>query len=263
MRYGSREAAMTRNGVLLVLTFLGSAVCWWPAIIEPGLDFPWWILFVTVGLIAGFSTWLCGAQTWPGFVAAAAGGSFAGLLSGFALWPLLDGIAQSYAGIAIVLGTVAAGLAAVICGLASSFAARSWPFTNGAARRVLWVVLGLCLAVGPTLMAITKPLVNRRMARYESIAAMRFASLKQALQQTKAESGGTGNVCDRQSVQKHYSGLPFTLDGWSRIYGNYVEEDHYVYAITCHEEGRYLLEARPKMPRGYGYGERLFCADES
>ena len=41
-----------------------------------------------------------------------------------------------------------------------------------------------------------------------------------------------------------------------------MEEDKYVYMISCHEQGKYLREARPKTPRVYGYGARIFCADE-
>jgi hypothetical protein len=49
----------------------------------------------------------------------------------------------------------------------------------------------------------------------------------------------------------------------TRISGNFVEEDKYVYGITCLPQGKYLLEARPKMPKVYGFGGRIFCADES
>src|ERR1039458_7000129 len=45
----------------------GSAVCWWPAIIEPSLDFPGWILFVLVAFSAGASILLCGLHAWLEF----------------------------------------------------------------------------------------------------------------------------------------------------------------------------------------------------
>jgi hypothetical protein len=42
-----------------------------------------------------------------------------------------------------------------------------------------------------------------------------------------------------------------------------MEEDKYVYMISCYQQGRYLLGARPKMPKVYGYGARIFCTNES
>jgi hypothetical protein len=255
---------MTRKRILLLLAFVGSAVCWWPAIIEPSLDFPRWILLVLVALISGTSTLLWGGRGWLAFVAAAAGGSFAGLLSGVILWPSSDRIAQSYALFVVSIGTAAAAGAALICGSAAFLVVRKWPLSSGAAKGALWSVLGLCMAFGPALFALTKPLVKRRVARNESIAAIRFASLKKALELTRADRGAAdSSSCDGQSPQKHYSGPPFTKEEWSRISGNYVEEDKYVYMISCRQQGKYLLEARPKMPRVYGYGARIFCANES
>jgi hypothetical protein len=190
-------------------------------------------------------------------------GSFAGLLSGVLLWPSPDGIANSYAPIAVVIGTATAAGASLICGLVAYLAVRRWPLSSGATQRAAWVLLGLSLALGPTLLALTRPLVKRRVVRNESIAAIRFASLKSALELTRAERGAAGSICDGQSLQKHYSGPPFTKEDWSRISGNYVEEDRYVYGISCLPPGNYLLEARPKMPKVYGYGVRIFCADVS
>jgi hypothetical protein len=254
---------MARKRFLLLL-FVGSAVCWWPAIIEPSLDFPRWILLALVALISGTSILLWGGRGWLTFVAAAAGGSFAGLLSGVILWPWADGIARSYALIVVVIGSAAAAGVALICGLAAFLTVRRWPaVSNGTAKGALWVVLGLCLASGPTLFALTKPQVKLRVVRNESIAAIRFASLKKALELTRSDRDVADSICDGQSLQKHYSGPPFTKEDWSRMCGNYVEEDKYVYMISSHQQGKYLLEARPKMPRVYGYGARIFCADES
>lgn len=254
---------MIRNRILLLLAFVGSAVCWWPAIIEPSLDFPRWILLALVAFISGTSILLSRGPEWPAFVVATTVGSFAGLLSGVLLWPSPDGIANSYALVAVVIGTATSAGAALICGLAAFVAVRRWRLSNGAAQGATWVLLGLCLAFGPTLLALTKPLVKRRVVRNESIAAIRFASLKNALEITRADRGAAGSICDGQFLQKHYSGPPFTEEDWSRISGNYVEEDKYVYGISCLPSGNYLLEARPKMPKVYGYGVRIFCADAS
>jgi hypothetical protein len=254
---------MTRNKILVLLTFAGSGVCWWPAIIEPSLDFPRWILLALVAFFTFASTLLrSGRGSWV-FVIAAVFGSCAGLLSGVILWPSSDGIANSYALIAVAIGTAAATGAALIGGLAALFTGRKMPDSNRAARGALWVVFTLCLAFGPTLFVLTKPLVKRRVARNESIAAVRFASLKSAVEQTRIGGGAADSICDGHSLQKHYSGPPFTMEDWSRISGNYVEEDKYVYAISCRQQGKYLLEARPKMPKVYGYGTRIFCADAS
>jgi hypothetical protein len=254
---------MTRNRILLLLAFVGSAVSWWPAIIEPSLDFPRWILLALVAFISGTSVLLSGGRGWRAFVAATAGGSFAGLLSGFMLWPLSDGIAQSYALFVVLIGTAAAAVAALIGGSAAFLAVGRQSLSSGAAKTALWIVLGLCLAFGPVLFALTKPLVKRRVARNESIAAIRFASLKNALVLSRADSGAANSICDGQTLEKYYSGPPFTKEDWIRISGNYVEEEKYVYMISCRQPGKYLLEARPKMPRVYGYGVRIFCADES
>ncbi len=257
------KAAMTRNGILLFLTFAGSGVCWWPAIIEPSLDFPRWILLALVAIFTCVSTLLWGGRGSLALVAAAVIGSFTGLLSGVILWPSSDGIANSYALIAVVIATAAAAGAALIGGSAAFLAGRKRPVSNGAVRGVLWVALALCLAFGPVFFLLTKPLVKLRVARNESIAAVRFAALRKAVEQTKAAGGAADGICDGQSLQMHYSGPPFTREDWIRISGNYVEEDKYVYMISCRQQGGYLLEARPKMPRVYGYGARTFCANES
>ncbi|AXC15098.1 hypothetical protein ACPOL_5854 [Acidisarcina polymorpha] len=254
---------MTRTRILLLLAFVGSGVCWWPARIEPSLDFPRWILLAPVAFLSAASVLLLGGEGWSAVVAATAGGSFAGMLSSVILWPWSDGIAQSYALIVVMIGTAAAAGAALIGSRAAFLAARRWPLLSGAAKGALWIVFGLCLAVGPALLAITKPLVKRRVARNESIAAVRFASLKKALQLASADRGAAKSICAGQSLDRYYSGPPFTKDDWIRISGNYVEEDKYVYMISCRQQRKYLLEARPKMPRVYGYGARIFCADES
>jgi hypothetical protein len=254
---------MTRNRILLLLALVGSAICWWPAIVEPSLDFPRWILPALVAFLSCASILLSKGRGWLAFVLVTAAGSFAGLLSGVLLWPSSDGIANSYALIAVLIGTATAAGAALICGLATFLALRRWPQSVRAAQGVAWALLGVCLAFGPTLLALTKPLVMRRVVRNESTAAIRFASLKNALELTRVDRGATDSICDGQSLQKQYSGPPFTEEDWSRICGNYVEEEEYVYAISGSPLGNYLLEARPKMPRVYGYGARIFCADAS
>jgi hypothetical protein len=105
------------------------------------------------------------------------------------------------------------------------------------------------MAFGPALFALTKPLVKRRVARNESIAAIRFASLKKAVELTMADRGAAGSICDEQSLRKHYSGPPFTQEDWRRIFGNYVEEDKYVYMISCLHRGNICLRHGQKSQR--------------
>src|ERR1700692_4484579 len=86
---------MRRNVLLIVLTVTASALCWWPAIIEPSLDFPRWLPLVPVALCTGLSTLLSGGKHLV-FVQASAAGSVAGLCGGFAIWPPSDPIAAPY-----------------------------------------------------------------------------------------------------------------------------------------------------------------------
>jgi hypothetical protein len=148
------------------------------------------------------------------------------LLSGVILWPWSDGIAQSYALFDVLIGTAAAAGAALICGWVAFLAVRRWPLSSGAAKGALWMVLGLCLAFGPALFALAKPLVKRRVARNESIAAIRFAYLKNALELARADRAAADSICAGQTLKKYYSGPPpFTKEDWIRISGNYMEED--------------------------------------
>lgn len=256
---------MTQKRILLPLTFAGSAVCWWPAIITPSLNFSRWLLILLVALITCVPTLLQSGRDAIAFIGAATAGSCVGILSGVILWPSPDPIANSYALFAVLIGTAAGAGAALVGGSVAFLAVWIRPVSNGAVRAALWALLALCLAFGPVLFALTKPLIKLRIARNESIAAARFSSLKNAVEQTKASvgEGAPGNICDGQSLQKHYLGPHFNEQDWSRISGNYVEEDGYVYMISCRQQGRYLLEARPKMPVAYGTGVRTFCADES
>jgi hypothetical protein len=127
-----------------------------------------------------------------------------GILSGVILWPSSDPIANSYALFAVMAGTAAGGGAALIGGSAAFLAGWIRPVSNGAVKGSLWFVLGLCLAFGPTLFALIKPLVKRRVARNESIAAVRFASLRKAVEQTRTGGGAAASICDGHSLQKHY-----------------------------------------------------------
>ncbi len=253
---------MIRDRVLLALTFIGSAICWWPAIVEPGVDFPRRMLLALVALMAGASTALLGGR-WQRVMIASALGTFAGLFSGALIWPPHDGIAASYSGIVAIIAMVAAGAASLVAGLGVSLAVGKMGPLNRASRAGLWVVMGCCVAVGPVGLALTPPLVARRVARNDAVAEKRFTALKAAIEETWAEPGGADRVCSGRDLQAHYSGPPFSDGDWSRIVGNYVEEDSYIYMVSCREKHGYTIDVRTKMPLVYGYGSRIFCTDES
>ena len=98
---------MNRDTLLIVLTAAGSALCWWPAAIEPSVDFPRRILFGLVALITGLATILSNDR-WLHFVVASTVGALAGLWAGLFLFPSTDAIATSYAPLFIAAATIAA-----------------------------------------------------------------------------------------------------------------------------------------------------------
>src|SRR5271163_542334 len=98
---------MDRDELLLALTFVGSAICWWPAIITPSLDFSPRMLLVLVALLTGAATLLSSGQ-WLRFVGACVSGTFAGVLVGVILWPSPDGIANTYRLVVLLIATAAA-----------------------------------------------------------------------------------------------------------------------------------------------------------
>ncbi len=247
---------MNRDKLLLILIATGSALCWWPAMVEPSIDFPRWILFGAFALITGFATVLSTKQ-WMRFVVTASTGALAGLCSGCVLFPPSDGIARSYA----PLGALLAALIACFVSLLAGLLARMLPVSGGGRRRAVWCALICSVAIGPVLLAMTPPLVAHRVARDDRMAAERFRALKNAAEQTKAEAGNAGDICDVQSFRRHYSGPLFSEEDWRRIGGNYVKQDGYFFMVRCRETGGYTIDARPFGEKGYG--TRQFCAGES
>lgn len=77
-------------------------------------------------------------------------------------------------------------------------------------RRAAWGALLGCVAFGPVTLAVTRPLVGRRMAYNDRMAAERYASLKKAVEQTAAEAGAPGRPCDGTEVENPYSGPSFS-----------------------------------------------------
>jgi hypothetical protein len=248
---------MKIDWLLIALTALGSGVCWWPAIREPSLEFSRWILLGLIALLAILAT-LITNRRWLSFVAATTLGSFLGMCAGQAMWPSDDGIANSYAGIAIIVATLAVLIVALVGGLAG----RAVSITNPIARPVLWIALLGCIAFGPVMMAVTPPLVARRMARNDRLAGERLTAMKMAIESTRSGGDDARHSCDVHALSHRYSGPTFSESDWLRVLGdNAVKEDGYIFSIKCQEDTRYKIFALPDRIKGDG--TRSFCADDS
>jgi hypothetical protein len=243
---------MRKDVLLVVLTVTGSALWWWPLSIWPNLDLPWWFPLTFITLLSGLATALSGGR-WLRFVVASAAGTFAGLCSGYAIWPPIDEIPVLYVAVAAMLATI---LVSLVVGLA----ARKMVVSNDRSR-VVWHALLCCVAFGPITLALTPPLVAYRVVRNHRVAAERFESLKNAVERTRSESGDPARICDGQVLKQHYSGPPFSEEDWHRITGNYVKQDGYVFGIYCHEQGGYTIASFPE--RNSADGTLRFCTDES
>ncbi len=246
---------MRRDAVLVVLVFAGAGLCWWPAIIEPSLDFPGWLMLVPVALCTGLASMLSGRR-WR-LVGAGAAGSLAGLWSGIAIWPASDPIAGSYSLFVIAAG---AGSALVVAVAAMLLGACLGEWGQGRAR-IVWISLVGSAALGPALLAATGPVVAYRLARNDRLARERFLQLKEAVEMARADSG-SASFCDGQVLRKHYAGPVFNDDAWLYIAGNFVKQDGYEFGINCNRwQAAYTIDVMPA--RGTGDGTLRFCTDES
>lgn len=276
---------MRENTSLLVLTATGSALCWWPAIIDPSINFSRWLLLVPIAMITVLSTTLDNAG-WLRLVAASSLGTFAGLCSGFVIWPEVDEIAAPFDGIAVVAAT----FVVVLVSLAVGLAGRKLAVSNRTARRTVWAALVCCVAIGPVTLALTPALVAHRMARNDRLAAQRFQSLRTALEKTsmgvddseQTSSTSTAqpvlinrelrvrkvaeerHMCDGAALRRDYSGPPFSEEDWRQLdysTGEHAKQDGYVFIVHCYEKRGYAIGAFPARPKGEG--TRRFCTNES
>jgi len=248
-----------RKDVLLVpLTFIGTALCWWPVCMEPGLDLPWWLPLAFVALLTGLPTILSSGR-WLRFLVASTVGSLSGLCSGTLLWPTEDVIGRGNVGYFIV----PAAAISVLVSLVASLAMRKLSATNEKRRSAIWILFVCSIAFGPVAILLTSPLVARRIERNEMSAAERFESLSNAAQQTRQRAVDPELICDGQELEANYSGPPFSENDWQHIVGNYVKEDGYAFGMWCHQTGSggYTIDAYPVRPKVDGV--RQFCADES
>lgn len=221
---------------------------------EPNLGFPGWLPLVFVAIGTGLSTILsCGRSL--RFLVASTVGTFAGLCI-LAIWWPTDPIARPFLPYAVAVATLAAAVVSLVAGLV----VQKISVSNEKSRRALWLALICCFAFGPVAVALTPPLVARRVRRNDRIAVERFESLKNAVEQTMAEAGDPGRICDGLSLKRHYSGPPFSEEDWNRITANYVKQDGYSFMVYCREKGGYTIDANPFG--GKADGTRRFCTDE-
>ena len=255
--YNNVTAAMRSRDVFLVyLNVLGTAVCWWPLLIEPNLDLEFWVALACAAGCTGLSILLAPAA-WPLLLVASGMGTFGGFSLGFRIWPP-DPLAGEWVLVFVALTTLVVMFVALCAGLIM----RRRSLSNEALRRPVWATILACVAFGPVTLLLTPPLVRNRVARNDRMAAERFESLKKAVKSAKAEAGGSGRICDGTDLGRHYTGPPFSETDWRRITGNYVKQDGYFFMVYCREPGGgYTIHASPERP--VGYGTRQFCAEAS
>jgi hypothetical protein len=211
-----------------------------------------------VGVSTGLATILSRGR-WLRFLVISSVCTLIGTAMGFTIWPLEDGIAQSYSGVAVIAATIAAAVVCLVAGLVG----RKLTALNARHRRALWIALAACVAFGPVVLVLRPGLIGIRVAHNNRMAAERFAGLKVAAERTRMEPGGAALLCDGQSLKRNYAGPPFTDRNWQHIVGNYVKEDGFVFGISidCSQPRRYSIDVRPERERADG--TRRFCTDES
>ena len=244
-----------RKVLLVLLTVLGTSVSWWPLLAEPNLGLPVWVSLACAVGCTGLSIMLAPA-IWPRFLLASSLGTFGGLWLGVLIWWPSDPITGAWVPYYVNTMTLAVILGALCAGLMM----RRRSILNQVLRRAVWAAILVCVAFGPVTLALTPPLVRRRIAHNDRLATERFMYLKKAVETARAQPDGASKTCDGTALQRYYSGPPFTDTDWRRITGNYVKQDGYIFMIYCHEKAGYTIDARPATTAP-GYGTRWMCAD--
>jgi hypothetical protein len=247
---------MVRSSLLAGLVGAGCWLFWYPLIMAQYLYPPWWLPFPLIAALVAVGTILSRERA-VGVVVAAVAGTFAGTASGFAIWKSEDGIVASYNGLTIALETLATLVVAVLTFLLFGKRA-AWMERQ---TRSLWLTLVFCAAVGPLALAVTPPILGYRISSNDRDAALRFESLKQAVEQTLSDGGSRLSICDGKNLQKRYVGPPFRDEAWTYITGNAVKQSGYVFTVHCMEMDGYVIDAQPS--RSDLDGTRHFCTDES
>jgi hypothetical protein len=248
---------MRKNSILILLVILVmavSATIWWPMIPEPNLGLPLWVPLLVITLVCGLAIVLSVGR-WLWFALAAPIATFAGTLTGFIVWPMEDGISQSYT----LFAAIAMTIVVAILSLAVGLVCRKVAAVNEPLRVALWLVLAACIAVGPVAAAVRPAVIAHR----DTLAAERFTALKVAIERTRKESGNTASVCDGQALKRNYAGPPFQESDWHFIAGHYVQQGGYAFGIwvNCSQPDHYTVDVFPV--RAKADGTRRFCSDES
>jgi hypothetical protein len=139
---------------------VGSALCWWPVVIQPNLGFPFWKTpLILIALITGLASALSD-EGWRWLMIASVLGGFAGICSGYRLWWPTDLIEASYVPFAIGLETAASIIVSVIAVVAGVALRESRIATKN--RRLVWGAFFVCFAFAPTVVALTPLLITLR-----------------------------------------------------------------------------------------------------
>lgn len=167
---------------------------------RPNLDLSGWSPLIVIALLSACGTVLSNGS-WSCFLMAPLVGTAAGQLAGTVIWPP----DSEAGGVAIIFWTALVAAVCFIVGLA----VRKVSIVDVKIRRFVWMALGLCVLIGPITAGLTPPLVGRRVARNDQLAAHRFASLKDA-----AERAGPSRICDGRTLKQNYSGPAFSEMDW-------------------------------------------------
>jgi hypothetical protein len=154
----SLHIAMQRNTLLIVMVAAGSALCWWPVIIQPNLDLPVWKTpLIFLALITALATALSNEGAgW--FMSASILGVFAGICCGFRLWWPTDNDVPYVLAVGVAtLVSIPVSVIAVAAGVAlreSKIAQKN--------RRLIWCAFLSSFAFAPMVVALTPLLLTRR-----------------------------------------------------------------------------------------------------
>jgi hypothetical protein len=98
---------MRKEILLLILTATGSALCWWPVILQPSIDLPLLVPIAIFAAITSLATALLEKRR-ARIAVAAIVGSFVGSSLGFMVLPFTDEIGHTYWPFATMVITLAA-----------------------------------------------------------------------------------------------------------------------------------------------------------
>jgi hypothetical protein len=249
---------MKRETVTLaLLTFVGSAICWLPIIIFPRLEISWWYPFSTIALSACLAGMLR-PNLWGLFIVSSSLGTFFGEGVGYMfLWPPADGITATYTPFEVLLATLLVAVATTL----SAFLGSRIPATAKPPKIAAWALVVLPAVFWLAALAATPSLAQRRIVRNQHFAEQRLFSLFNAAEATMVTPSTSARLCDGSVLRRNYTGRPFSDNDWTRITGNYVLQDRYMFMFYCQEKERFTIHAMPK--EFWQDGNRYLCIDQS